>query len=131
MCLHKKKMSESDTTQEDNSDECMNSGCDGDGKWIWWNGKGGFGPYCDSCAREQLSDTDRCPITRREDVSGVYVISAGIQPQGTQFPTIRTKSAFDTYRESDGERPRQCEVGFCSQIRSECNHDGKVGSEAN
>lgn len=110
-------------SSEDN-ESCRVDGCDGEPRWRWWNGKGAFAGYCDEHAREQLDEEDRCPITRREDVSDGYVLPAGIQPHDTSFPTIRTKDAFDTYLETDGEMPRQCDVAWCSKTRKQCGHDG-------
>lgn len=105
-----------------NSDEeCRTDGCDGKGRWKWWNGKGAFAAYCDDCAREQLDYSDRSPITRREDVSDGYVLPAGIQPVDSMFPTIRTKRALDAYIETGGERPRQCSVSYCSNSEEQCD----------
>lgn len=115
------------------ADTCRTDGCEAEGRWRWWNGMGAFGPYCDDHARDQLDDENRCPITRREDKERQYrrtnravVIPAGLQPVGSSYPTIRTKGAFDTYLETDGEEPWQCTVGWCSRLQTECTHDGEA-----
>lgn len=122
---------ENDTAMSD-TERCTREDCDEIGRWRWWNGLGAFGPYCNTHAREQLSDSDRCPITRREDKELQYrrtnravVIPAGIQPVGSSYPTIRTKKAFDRYLETDGDEPHQCDVSWCSNLESECVHTGK------
>lgn len=112
-------------------ERCQSDGCESDGGWRWWNGKGAFGPYCDSHAREELESADRSPayktpITRREDVSDGYVLPAGIMPVGGRFPVLRTKEAFDIYLETSGERPRQCRTSYCNNLLSECSiHTGE------
>ena len=106
-------------------EQCSRSGCEEEANWRWYNGKGAFGPYCDGCAREQLESEHFQPITRQEDVSGTYVISAGIQPVGSMFPTIRSKQAFDIYLRTNGEKPRQCEESYCSNLRRQCDIHGE------
>lgn len=107
------------------TETCRNEGCNGDGKWRWWNGMGAFAPYCDDCARDELedrSDFTGSEITRAEDVDGVYALPAGIQPVGESFPTIRTKEAFDTYLKTDGKEPRQCRTSWCGNILTDCEY---------
>lgn len=119
-----------DTSEED--ERCRIDGCAGEPRWRWWNGMGAFAGYCDDHAREQLNDSDEFygkPITRPEDVSDGYVLPAGIQPLGSSFPTIRTKEAFDTYLESDGERPRLCRTSYCNNLLNDCEVHDESASE--
>lgn len=119
-------MSGSDDRPRDGDRQCNKSGCEEEANWRWFNGKGTFGPYCNGCTREQLESKHPRPITRQEDVSETYVVSAGIQPIGSMFPTIRSKQAFDIYLNTNGEGPRQCGESYCSNIRKQCDIHGET-----
>lgn len=96
-------------TRKDEGENC--DYCDREAAWTWHDGMWGGGRYCDEHIREQLEDRDRFPdhrdeITTAENVTtigrrdDVRVVPAGARPLKGVYPTIRTKEAFDEYRQS-------------------------------
>ena len=73
--------------------------------WTWYNGKGGIGTYCDSCARDELpkeSDLEsyKDPLTTQEMLKRydtAALSGGGIAPLNGNTPVIRSEEAFDRW----------------------------------